>query len=586
MCVIWAVAFQLLCLAYFPALKGPFLYDDNAAIVSNGDLRSGLGELGRFFGNHETSLHFDRRPIAGLVTWLDFQFWGLAPTGYRMTNLFLHFFCAVAIARLTTQFARRFDCNCSRIFGLAVALLWMVHPLATNTVSFIFQRSEILMSLFFVLSVDCWLRADGNPRPARLLAISCLCAFLSALSKEIGLTLVLALPLFAWVCNGHPRKMWEPSQRGYWLMLFAGMLLIAVWVRSGVRFTELNQPGMALDSPWPYFLTQSEVLVRYLKLVIWPYPLAFLPRMTVVPGLADAFPYLALLLAGMGAVFAAGFRRRWAWLCLAGFLAILAPTSSFIPIPLEPEAEFRMYLPLAFVVAGLLATAATIVPRWKIRPLVAIAVPLAVLAVEVSASMRRNRVYADAVILWQDTWQKTPENPKALVNLGFAWVSADKADQAVKCSRELDLVARRLNRADLAMSAELIGALADLQKGKAKESVKVLARLASANPPPLGIHLALAHALAASGDPAEALVVLRRNHEEVSGDFNPAVFKLLGGIYRALGMSEQESEMVRNLRQIDPKARIFEFTQGEPTPPADGNVESIGAPESSSASPR
>lgn len=138
-CVVWAVLFQLVCLVYLPSLSGPFIYDDIEAIAGNPDLRAPL-EPWRAFRDHEISLHFDKRPVAGLVTLIDFQLWGLHARGYRMTNLFLHFTCGLAIAALASAVARRLGSGFPILFGHLLAMIWLLHPLATSTVSFIFQR--------------------------------------------------------------------------------------------------------------------------------------------------------------------------------------------------------------------------------------------------------------------------------------------------------------------------------------------------------------------------------------------------------------------------------------------------------------
>lgn len=159
--VVFAAVFHLLFFAYSPGLEGPFIYDDHEAVVANPDLRGGF-DITRFFRDHDTSLHYDRRPVTGILTWADFQWAGLDPHGFKLTNLFLHLLTACAAFHLLKRLAPRFGCPFPALFATACVAIWMVHPLLTSAVSFVFQRSEILMSLFFLLSLICLDRAAGR----------------------------------------------------------------------------------------------------------------------------------------------------------------------------------------------------------------------------------------------------------------------------------------------------------------------------------------------------------------------------------------------------------------------------------------
>jgi protein O-mannosyl-transferase len=559
-CVVWAVFFQLLVFSYLPSLQGPFVYDDVEAIVGNRDLRF-PGEPWRIFRDHETSLHFDRRPVAGLVTLVDFQLWGLGAYGFRMTNLLLHFSTGIAIAALATVAARFQRSRFPLLFGHILALVWLLHPLATSTVSFIFQRSEILMSLFFVLSLYFMLRSYQTERSWRLQVLSLCCAFLSALSKETGLTVVMALPLFARICGNNSWKQVFTKRMRFFGVFITGFVAISIWVRSGVRFAELNQPEMALSGSWEYFRYQCPVIAHYLRLVVFPHPMSFLPRFQEIPDFLDILPYLICLTSASVGLIYYGRRQNWIWLCLGGFLIILAPTTSFVAIPLEPEAEFRMYLPLAFVLAGLLSWGGSLILRCRTSPGVVLIFSGLFFLGEFVTTLTRNKVYSSMRALWEDTIEKAPANGKSWINLAFCYLDLAEYEKARQCAESLISFGRNQKSGVLVAGGEHILAMVYLELGQTDEAFKLLEKLSKENPEDAGIQVSLAHALGASGLPERALAILRAVHPDpLIG--HPAIARLYGGIYRRLGMVEQEKQMMEHLGRVQPGLSVIDLEKG------------------------
>lgn len=554
LCVVWAAIFQGLFLVYLPSLKGPFIYDDLEAITSNADLRH-PEEPWRVFGDHKASLQYDRRPVAGLVTLVDYQLWGQKAHGYKITNLFIHIACGMALAALVASVSALFGGRFPLLFGHFVAIVWMFHPLSTSTVSFVFQRAEMLMSLFFLLSLYCLMRSTKGERSRKWQAAVLGCAILSALSKEVGLTLVIAIPVFARICLFETwREVFAKIGRMLILLLliFCGLTL---WVRSGVRFAELNQPDNSLSHSWEYFKYQCLVLVRYLKLTVFPYPLVFLPDFRKVPSFLECIPYGLLLLATGGMVARAGLRKPWLWLCLAGVLIVLAPTSSFIPIPLEPEIEFRMYLPLAFVLAGLLSWAGKRALETQKHSGIVVGLIVSLFVAGAAATAVRNQTYSNAVSLWADTVEKAPTNAKSWVNLGFCYLAAGELDKAADCGQRLVYWGSQKGGDKLAASGFQILGLIELQRGNSAKALEIFEHLFSENPESLGIQLGMAHALAVTGDPQAGLNLLKKYHPDPFNS-SPAVALLYGSILKTLGNVGEEVEFTARLNRVFPGARI------------------------------
>ncbi|MEO7414220.1 MAG: tetratricopeptide repeat protein, partial [Opitutaceae bacterium] len=171
-------------------------------------------------------------------------------------------------------------------------------------------------------------------------------------------------------------------------------------------------------------LTESCVLLRYAKLSLWPAPLVFDYGADISRSLAEVWPCALVVLTGIAGVVAALRFRPIAGFLLAWPFLTLAPTSSFVPVALQPMAEHRMYVPLLgiimLIVLGAYRYLAT--KGWMII------VPLA--CAFGAMTFQRNAVYADEIRLWRDTATKRPGNARAHQNLGTALLNAGQFTEA------------------------------------------------------------------------------------------------------------------------------------------------------------
>ena len=93
----WVGFFYLLLIAYFPAMRGMFIYDDLPSIVENSDFRQ-ANPIPHILGDHEGALQFDRRPVGGFLTLLNYKLFGLSPLSYHAINLLLHWTTAIVLS--------------------------------------------------------------------------------------------------------------------------------------------------------------------------------------------------------------------------------------------------------------------------------------------------------------------------------------------------------------------------------------------------------------------------------------------------------------------------------------------------------
>jgi len=327
-----------------------------------------------------------------------------------------------------------------------VALLWLVHPLQTEAVTYIVQRSESLMGLFYLLTLYCFVRGaegttgprttdTGTATPTGLVAhspvvrspvvggpvvggpwpwftLSVLSCLLGVLTKEVTVSApVLALLYDRTFLAGSFREAWR-RRRGWYLALAATWLPLA-WLVLGAA----NRGGTAGFGVGVGFLqyavTQFEAVTRYLWLSLWPHPLIIDYGTHWVAAIPDIVPYVVVVAGVVGGTAVA--LGRWPAVGFLGvwFLAILAPTS-LVPGIRQTIVEHRMYLALAPV----LALAVLGLHARLGRRLAPVFLALAVAAGWLTAL--RNRDYRSDLVLWRDAVAKHPGNSGPHLSLGDA----------------------------------------------------------------------------------------------------------------------------------------------------------------------
>jgi len=294
--------------------------------------------------------------------------------------------------------------------SFAAALLWLVHPLQTESVTYLVQRAESLMGLFYLLTLYCFIRGAEPGRPARWFVLSFVSCLLGMGTKEVMVSAPFIVLLYdRTFLAGSFAAAWQRRGRVYlalastWLLLAALVLLAAnrggsAGFGAGVGF------GV-------YVVTQFEAVSHYLWLSVWPHPLILDYGVQWVASAGEAVPY-ALLVVGLAtATLVALVRRPRPGFLGAWFFALLAPTS-LVPVVRQTLAEHRMYLALAPVTVLLVVA----LHRWAGRRfwfvLAAVAVAWGVL------TMRRNLDYRSSAAIWLDTVTKRPGNAAARNNYG------------------------------------------------------------------------------------------------------------------------------------------------------------------------
>jgi tetratricopeptide (TPR) repeat protein len=417
-----AVLAALAVAAYGRTFSIPLIFDDESSIANNTTIR----HLGTAFLPPVDST-VSGRPAANLSLAANYAVSGTAVGSYHAVNLAIHILAGLTLFGIVRRtLAPRTGASAFAV-AFSASLLWTLHPLQTESVTYIVQRAESLMGLFYLLTLYCFIRGAGAGGPGRFwwLAASVFACLLGMGTKEVMVSAPLVVLLYdrTFLAGG-----FREAFRRRW-RLYAG--LAATWIALALLVLSTHsRSGTAgfgtTVAWWRYALTQLPAVVHYLWLCFWPHRLIFdygsaleIPSFRVVP--------CALIIAGLAAATAWALARRPAVGFLgASFFAILAPSSSIVPVATETIAEHRMYLPLA-AVAVLVVLG---IHRWLGRGTLPLC--LALVAVLSWATWERNEDYRSNEAIWSDTVAKLPENERAQYNLGcFLQKTPGRLDEAV-----------------------------------------------------------------------------------------------------------------------------------------------------------
>jgi len=390
--------------AYSNSFRGPFVIDDQASVVQNADIRE-LTRLDRVLSPRRDS-PVAGRPLVNLSFALDYAVSGLGVTAYHVTNLAWHVACAwllFGVVRRTLALPSMPPAVAADApnLALAVAVVWGVHPLTTEVVDYLSQRTESMMACFLLLTLYAAIRSNSSKGGGwhGFAIVACLAG---TVCKETMAVTPLLVMLYDRVFLYRSWREATRARGSLYMGLVASWLVLAGFVMSGPRAAVT---GFASGvSPWTYLLNQASIVVEYLRLTVWPSGLVVLygwPDMLtlwdVLPQAVGLVAMLVVTIVGLVRVPPLGFLGAW-------FFVALAPASSVLPIVTEVGAERRMYVPL-MALATLAVLAVWLVVRARVARVALLIVAVAGLG---TLTMRRTAEYASAITLARTVVERRP----------------------------------------------------------------------------------------------------------------------------------------------------------------------------------
>lgn len=436
-------------IVYIPSLKVPFLLDDYGKIVRNPDIKSLENIPSRLIYPYKSPLRFHRndpsRPLTYLTLTFNYHFNQLNPYGYHMVNIATHIAVVLLIFILGLLIFPIVGLN-GIVLPFLSALLFSVHPINVNVVTYVIGRAASLATIFYLSAVIMFIRARRGFKLG--IPISAACFVLALGSNQLALTLpamILAVDLcFFSEENLRPVAQYWNRHGIYWAIL--AIYLSARFIYFGT-VGDVEATKFSL-SPIEYFLTQWVVLWKYAGMVVWPTGLSFEHTFGSSVKLTDPrFLTATILYAVLLLVLIKGLKSSWQSVSLVlfgvlWFFITVSPTSSFFPTT-AIVAENRIYLPSIGLCLILPFMGYVLIRRMvseHIQSMVLLVVfcfyclPLGFL------TYHRNILYQDPVGIWSDVIQRYPDHQRAHKNLAIEFYKQGKHEEmAAECEKALTL---------------------------------------------------------------------------------------------------------------------------------------------------
>ncbi len=566
-------------LIYSNTLTAPFEFDDTGNIVDNPAIRN----IHYFFDTAQfekleildsVRSILNTRYVGYLSFAANYAVHGLDVTGYHLVNILIHILNSVLLYLIlqstfrTPCFQNRntaaFSADSRNFVALFTSLLFAVHPIQTQAVTFIVQRFASLAALFYLLSLLAYIRfrLDDSASIRRYLfyAVSLISTILAMKTKEFSLLLPLMIGLYEFT-------FFEGTTIRRLLHLIPYALTICI-IPLSMSVAASNMSGANINiMTWDnYLYTQFRVIVTYLRLLVFPvnqnvdydYPIY---RSFLVPEVVLSFLFLLSILSIGIWLFRISRDQNlesspWYRLSSCGifwFFITAAPESSVIPIK-DVIFEHRMYLPsIGFFLAMTICIMLMFLRLGKrflqTRKIMTLFMFLLVVIFSVTA-YARNYVWKDSVKLWEDIVRKSPNKPLPRYNLGIAYADCGRLHDAINSYNEVI----RINYAYSTDVYNNLG-LAYLTVGEVDQAIRVLEYI-SRTSIDSDIHFNLANAYMAKGQADKAVVAYKTALQRRPNDANFHFY--LGVAYAKLGLNNEainEYATVVRLRPDDVAVR-------------------------------
>jgi tetratricopeptide (TPR) repeat protein len=564
-------------LIYSNTLTAAFQFDDKINIVDNPFIRD-LGNLWPPTG----------RRWFGLLTFaLNYAFGGLNPVGYHIVNISIHIITAILVyAFVLISFRTPYftDHQASVIPGrwlaFACAILFAVHPIQTQAVTYIVQRFASLATMLFMFSINFYILArlttvtgDGTPNSVRsrsrftkisLYALSALFGLLSLKTKENAYTLPLMIVLYDLMFISSPSQLLATLRKRWQVVIALAGLALALFIFINSRFGLLalfdNLKATNEISRHDYLITQFRAIVTYLRLMMFPTGQTVDHHFRVYSSIfsAEIIASLALLILLLGsALYSYRASRdgepflRLAAFGIFWFFITLSVESGLIPI-IDVMFEHRLYLPsigmiLTFSAGFSYFLEKTSLDRSRLHRFAAGVLAVAVIILS-SAAYVRNGVWKTELTLWSDAIAKKPLNPRAYNMVGSYYQARFRIFDAIGYFRKaLEVDGSYAEaRSNLGNAYIMTGRI-----DQGLNELMITARNNRFDEIDTGIlYLNIARGFKQKGLPDQSLENLHRALRFIPNE--PAVYAMMGEVYRQKGQAEQSAVNFNKAHQLDP----------------------------------
>lgn len=454
--------FWLLLLAIFicysNTLDASWHFDDIPNIVSNQNNHANdlsWKELKKSFYSPETNKV--SRPVSNLTFAVNYYISGLHTTSYHLINILIHIFGSWFAYLVFRQTLRLYALNTPQLkyavslddIALLGAMLWAIHPIQTQAVTYIVQRMTSLAALFCIIAFYFYLRfrlCNGAWRKGIYFVMTTLFFLLGLGSKENAILLPLTLAGYE---VAFFRTSLLPSKKyARYLILFGVIIIIStiIYIFSDKIAAVFEVYNVRKFTLWERLLTQPFVLSRYLFLIVYPLSdfLVLETDMVAFKGLFDPlWTLIPILFITSLILFSIINLNKFPLVCFALFYYFVGHSIESTFIPLEIYFEHRNYLPSLFIFLAVAYYIFKLISYYAdhnkllIRNLMIFAVVI-ILIGEGNAAYLRNDVWRDEISLHSDTINKFPENLRPYVAIAVTKITERQYDEALEYLRKAE----------------------------------------------------------------------------------------------------------------------------------------------------
>ncbi len=459
----WQTAiFGLAVLLYANTIKHGYALDDVISITMNSFTKKGFAgfkdiltkdSFVGFIGNASELSGGRWRPLALITFATERQFFGQAPTVSHIINVLLYGLCCVALFRLLYDFIIKQNLWLS----LAATLLFTVHPIHTEVVANIKSRDEILSLLFILTSLHLALRYHYGQGKGYLLPISLICYFLALLSKENGVTGIAFIPLLYYVLSKDtPTQALRRAIPHIAIILFYMILRIAVIGFTHKQIDEVMNAPYMLATPLQALATKLYVLLLYIKLLFFPYPLSYDYSYHQIPyrNIFDFWTIVSVLINGALLVYAAINIRRKDMLSFAllfYFFSIFIVSNLLVDTGGVLGERFLFQPSVGYVLALVLvlqAGSTHFIKKEHERLRVILILTLIIMLPSIAWTYMRNKDWKNDNTLFITDVKTCPNSARTNNGAGTSYILLSDAEQdSTAKQRMLDTAILLLNRA-------------------------------------------------------------------------------------------------------------------------------------------
>ena len=419
-------------IAYGNTFDVPLVFDDFVSIQRNSTVR---------FGDYLQEVIISSRSLLYLTFTLNYVFAGQDVWSYHLVNLILHLANGVLMLLVAGLILRKVidDEYLVRWYSILAAGFFLVHPVQTESVTYISSRSELLSTLFFLGAFLLFIKMPKE-RIGFLLSLPiAVILFLGLLSKETVITLPAVLVLYDFIFLSEGRLGSVISRWRFYITFVLGGSAVSYYILTGPLSGSVGANLVGHLSVSSYFLTQLRVLVRYIQILFVPVGLNL--DYDFEPSISPFEPAVLLSSAILVSIVALAWHLRRSQpifsFSIFWFFVTLAPTSSIFPI-LDVIFEHRLYLPMVGLCLSfplLVAFILRLLNEKSGLAVRALPVGVSILLILTVATSMRNQIWRDEVTLWTDVVSKSPDKPRAYNALAMTYFRRTDFDKALEITR-------------------------------------------------------------------------------------------------------------------------------------------------------